>query len=82
MDFIVGFPRTQKSYDSICVVVDRLTKSARFILVKCLYLAEDYARIFLDDIVCHGIPLSIISDQGAQFTSRFGGRFKKGLVLP
>ena len=48
MDFVVGLPRTQKSYDSIWVVVDRLTKSARFIPVKSLYSAEDYAKIFLD----------------------------------
>ena len=34
MDFVVGFPQTQKSYDSIWVIVDRLTMSAHFILVK------------------------------------------------
>ena len=44
MDFVVGFPQTQKSYDSILVVVDRLTKSARFIPVKSTYLAKDYAE--------------------------------------
>ena len=66
MDFVVGLPRTQKSYDSIWVVVDQLTKSARFIPVKSSYPAEDYARIFVDKIVWHhDIPLSIISDQGA-----------------
>ena len=51
MDFVVGLPHTQKSYDSIWVVVDRLTKSASFILVKSTYSAEDYARIFLAEIV-------------------------------
>ena len=72
MDFVIGLPRTQKQYDSIWVIVDRLTKFAHFILVKCTYSVEDYARIFIDEIVCHhGISLSIISDRYAQFTSRF-----------
>ena len=52
MDFVVGLPRTQRQYDLIWVVVDRLTKSAHFILVKYTYSAEDYARIFIDEIVC------------------------------
>ena len=70
MDFVVGFPRTQKKYDSIWVVVDRLTKSSHFIPVKSIHSAGEYARIFIDEIACHhGIPLSIISDRGAQFTS-------------
>ena len=45
MDFVVGLPWTQKSYDSIWVVVDRLTKSARFIPVKFSYSSKDYSRI-------------------------------------
>jgi hypothetical protein len=38
MDFIVGLPRTQKSYDSIWVIVHRLTKVAKFILVNMMYI--------------------------------------------
>ena len=65
MDFVLGLPQIQ-TYDSIWVVVDQLTKSARFIPVKYSYSAEDYARIFLDDILCHhGICLSIMLDRGA-----------------
>ena len=72
IDFVVGLPWTKKQYDSISVVMDRLTKSAHFIPVKSTYSAEEFARIFIDKIVCHhGIPLSIISDRVAQFTSRF-----------
>jgi hypothetical protein len=37
MDFIVGLPRTRAGYNSIWVVVDRLTKVAHFILVKTTY---------------------------------------------
>ena len=37
MDFIVGLPKTAKGYDSIWVLVDRLTKSAHFIPVKTGY---------------------------------------------
>ena len=56
MDFVVGLDRTQRQYDSIWVVVDKLTKSSHFIPVKSTYSVEDYARIFIDEIVCrHGI---------------------------
>ena len=62
------------------MIVDRLTKSAYFIPIKSTYLAEDYARIFIDEIVCrHGILLSIISDRGEQFTYRFWRSFLEGL---
>jgi hypothetical protein len=36
-DFITGLPRTSKGYDSIWVIVDRLTKVAHFIPVKTTY---------------------------------------------
>ena len=61
------------------MVVDRLTKSAHFLPVKSTYLVVNNARIFIDEIVCrHGISLSIISDWGAQFTSRYLRSFQKG----
>jgi hypothetical protein len=37
MDFIMGLPRTQSGYDSIWLIVDRLTKAAHFIPVKTTY---------------------------------------------
>jgi hypothetical protein len=37
MDFIVGLLRTQSGYDSIWVIMDRLTKVAHFIPVKTTY---------------------------------------------
>jgi hypothetical protein len=37
MDFIVGIPHTRDGYDSIWVIVYRLTKVAHFIPVKTTY---------------------------------------------
>ncbi|WVZ76987.1 hypothetical protein U9M48_024892 [Paspalum notatum var. saurae] len=72
MDFIVGLPRTQKGYNSILVVVDRLTKVAHFIPVNTTYSGARLAELYISRIVClHGVPKRIISDRGSQFTSRF-----------
>ncbi|WVZ97222.1 hypothetical protein U9M48_042772 [Paspalum notatum var. saurae] len=72
MDFIVGLPRTQKGYDSIWVIIDRLTKSAHFIPVKTTYTAATYARLYVSRIVSlHGVPRTITSDRGSLFVSRF-----------
>jgi hypothetical protein len=51
MDFIVGLPNTSQKHDSIWVIVDRLTKTAHFLLVHTTYLAKKYAEIYLDQIV-------------------------------
>jgi hypothetical protein len=64
MDFVDALPRNQRGQDSIWVIVDRLTKSAHFILVKSTYKAPQYEAIFMEKIVkLHGVPLSIVSDR-------------------
>ena len=72
MDFITGLPRTCSGYDSIWVVVDRLTKVAHFIPVKTTYTSAKLAKIYMTRIVClHGVPRTIISYRGTQFTLKF-----------
>ncbi|GKA12377.1 putative reverse transcriptase domain-containing protein [Tanacetum coccineum] len=72
MDFIVGLPRTPSGYDSIWVIVDRLTKSAHFLPVKTTDSMEKLTQLYLKEIVCrHGVPISIISDRDSKFASRF-----------
>ena len=72
MDFIMGLPHISKGYDSIWVIVDRLTKLAHFIPVNSTYSARKYAELYLDRIVTlHGVPLTIISDRGLVFVSCF-----------
>ena len=72
MDFITGLPRSRSGYDSIWVVVDRLTKVAHFILVKTTYTSAKLAKIYMTRIVClHGVLRTIVSDRGTQYTSKF-----------
>ena len=71
MDFISGLPTSVKSYDSIWVIVDRLTKVARF-PVRTDYRPHQYAELYFEHIVRqYGVPRTIISDHGPQFTTRF-----------
>jgi transposase InsO family protein len=52
--------------------MDRLTKTAHFIVVHITYLVQQYAELYMDHIVrLHGIPRTIISDRGTQFVARF-----------
>ncbi|GJT65064.1 putative reverse transcriptase domain-containing protein [Tanacetum coccineum] len=72
MDFIVGLPRTPSGYDSIWVIVDRLTKSAHFLPVKTTDSMEKLTQLYLKEIVCrYGVPILIISDRDSKFASRF-----------
>jgi hypothetical protein len=72
MDFIVGLPRTQAGYDSIWVIVDRLTKVTHFIPVKTTYSGAKLAELYMSRIVClHGVSKKIMSDRGFPFTSKF-----------
>ncbi|KAL0543893.1 hypothetical protein IC582_018998 [Cucumis melo] len=72
MDFITGLPRTLRGFTVIWVVVDRLTKSAHFVLGKSTYTASKWAQLYMSEIVrLHGVPVSIVSDRDARFTSKF-----------
>jgi hypothetical protein len=57
MDFIVGLPTSVKGYDSIWVIVDRLTKVACFIPVRTDYRPHQYAELYFEHIVRqYGVP--------------------------
>ena len=64
MDFVTGIPKVRAGFDSIFVVVDKLTKVAHLIPVKTTFTATaDIAHLFVKEIVrLHGIPARIISD--------------------
>jgi transposase InsO family protein len=70
--FFVGFPLTSHKHNVILVIVDKLTKSAHFILVIDTYDVTNVAHVFISEVIClDGLPKKIISDNDSQFTSRF-----------
>ena len=76
MDFVTGLPLSMDwkgdSYDSILVIVDRLTKMVHYKPVKVTIDAPGLAEVILDVVVCHyGLPDSIVTDRGLLFTSKF-----------
>ena len=78
MDFVSGFPPTQKKHDSVWVIVDRLTKSAHFIPVQINYSMDRLAELYVDEIVrFHGVSLSIVLDRDLRFTSGFGRNYSQ-----
>nr|GEU62238.1 hypothetical protein [Tanacetum cinerariifolium] len=69
MDFITKLPRTPSGYDSIWVIVDRLTKYAHFISMNEKFKMERLTQLYLKEIVYrHGVPVLIISDRDPRFT--------------
>nr|GFA30896.1 reverse transcriptase domain-containing protein [Tanacetum cinerariifolium] len=68
----VRLPRTPSGYNSIWVIVERLTKSAHFLPMKKIDDIENIAQLYLKEYVCrHGVPVLIISNRDSLFASRF-----------
>jgi hypothetical protein len=71
MDFIEGLPVSNK-FDTILVVVDKLTKFGHFIPLKHPFTATTVAQAFFDTVYrLHGLPKVIITDRDKIFVSHF-----------
>ena len=69
IDLIIHLPESN-SYNSICVVVNCLTKRAYFFTITDEFLAKDLARLLYDQVYpIYGLPKQIISDRGTQFAA-------------
>nr|GEY25072.1 putative reverse transcriptase domain-containing protein [Tanacetum cinerariifolium] len=80
MDLVTKLPKSSQGFDTIWVIVDRLTKSAHFLPIRKNDLVDKLARLYLDRIVTrHGTPVSIICDRDGRFTSNFWKTFQKAL---
>ncbi|GJW00433.1 putative reverse transcriptase domain-containing protein [Tanacetum coccineum] len=80
MDFVTKLPKSSQGYDTIWVIVDRLTKSAIFVPMRETDPMERLARMYLKEVVTrHGIPVSIICDRDPRFASNFWRSLQKAL---
>ncbi|GKB18543.1 putative reverse transcriptase domain-containing protein, partial [Tanacetum coccineum] len=80
MDFITKLLRSRSGYDTIWVIVDRLTKSAHFLVTREDYSMQKLSRLYIDEIVArHGVHASIISDRDGRFASQFWRSLHKAL---
>ncbi|GJS00444.1 putative reverse transcriptase domain-containing protein [Tanacetum coccineum] len=72
MDFVTKLPKTSQGYDTIWVIVDRLTKSAIFTPMRETDPLDKLARLYLKEVVTrHGIPVSIVCDRDPRLASNF-----------
>jgi len=72
MDFVGGLPLTRSGKDKIWVIVDRLTKTARFIAIKDTWTMTQLTKAYVSQVVKHhGVPKDIVSDRDSRFLSQF-----------
>ncbi|GJU69721.1 putative reverse transcriptase domain-containing protein [Tanacetum coccineum] len=80
MDFVTKLPKSSQGYDTIWVIVDRLTKSAIFMPMRETDPMDKLARMYLKEVVTkHGIPVLIICDRDPRFASNFWKSLQKAL---
>ncbi|GJR25337.1 putative reverse transcriptase domain-containing protein, partial [Tanacetum coccineum] len=78
--WVAWLPKSSSGYDTIWVVVDRLTKSAHFLPIHENYKTEKLAKIYVNKIVArHGVSVSIISDRDGRFTSHLWQALQEAL---
>ena len=80
MDFMPHFPRTQRRHNAVCLIVDRLTKLAQFLVVRMTFTLEEFCRLYIREIFrLHGVPMSIVSNWDPKFTTHFWKSFQKAM---
>ena len=80
MDFVTHFPRIQWRHDAVWVIVDWLTKSAHFLVVRMTFTLEEFCQLYIREIVrLHGVQFSIVSDRDPRITAHFWKSFQKAM---
>jgi hypothetical protein len=76
IEFIAGLPLTSHKFDSIWVMIDRLSKYAHFIPLHTHYDARWYVNIYIAHVLClHGVPKMIKSNRVCSLSLALGSNF-------
>ena len=80
IEFVTHLPWTSQKHDAVWVIVDRLTKSAHFLVVRMTFTLEELCKLYIQEIVrWYGMPVSIISDRDPKFTAHFWKSFQRAM---
>ncbi|GKB20653.1 putative reverse transcriptase domain-containing protein [Tanacetum coccineum] len=74
MDFVMKLPKLLQGYDTIWVIVDRLTKSAIFVPIRDTDPMDKLARMYLKEVVTSSLQnaLATASIKAAPFEALYG----------
>ena len=82
MDFVTHLPRTVRKHDVLWVIVDRLTKSRHFLVMRLTFTLEEFCMLYILEIVrLHGVLVSIMSDRDSKFTTHFWKSFQRAMGM-
>ena len=80
MDLVTHLPQTVRKHDAIWVIVDRLTKSAHFLVVWMTFTLAEFCSLYIREIVrLHGVPVYMVSDRDPRFTTHFWKSFQRAM---
>jgi hypothetical protein len=80
MDFVSGLPKRKRGRGVVWIIVDRLTKSTLFLLMKTTDSVNKLAKLYVNGMVrLHGVPISIFFDRDPRFTSRLWPNVQQAL---
>ena len=72
MDFVTHLPRTSRGHEASWMMVNRLTKSAHFLVVWMTFTLEEFCRLYIQEIIrLYGVSISKVSDRDPRFMAHF-----------
>ena len=80
MNFVTHLPRTSWKHDAVWMIVDWLTKSVHFLVVRMTFTLEKFYKLYIRETVrLHGVLVSIVSDKDPKFTAHFWKSFQRAM---